>query len=417
MPEAPNCPIYPTDNVWHSNIQLMPVHPMSGTWIANMGGPSRLLHPDFGGPYGYQLQVTSNATPTTRVSFDYADESDDVPSPFTANTPVEPASDAHAFMLNRDTCILYELFAASWNGGRPTAGSGAVFDLKRHDLRPAGWTSADAAGLPIWPGVLRYDEVARGLVDHAIRFTAQRTDRSYVWPARHQAGAARDPSLPPMGARFRLKSSFSFAGFSPQTQVVLMAMQRYGLILADNGSNFYFQGEVSSNWSEQLISELKRIPAGAFEAVDASSLMLDANSGRVPAASQNQALLPGWHSTWQSQSDYLVMSPASVADFWIRFSNSGTETWHRGIWGRQANLGLNGDDKLPYRLGMAADWLWDDRIATTTAATVAPGEIAEFRFKVRAPMTPGTYRLNLRPVIDGTVWMEDQGVFWLIVVR
>jgi hypothetical protein len=417
MPEAPNCPIYPSDDVWHSNIQQMPVHPLSTTWIANMGGPTRLLHPDFGGPYGYQLQVTSNATPATRLSFTYADESDDVPYPFTANTPIEPESDAHAFMLNKDTCVLYELFAASWNGGQPTAGSGAVFDLKSHALRPAGWTSADAAGLPIWPGVLRYDEVARGLVDHAIRFTAQRTDRTYVWPARHQAGAARDPALPPMGARFRLSASFSFEGWSPQAQVVLMAMQRYGLILADNGSNWFFQGQVDSRWGDQLISELKRIPAGAFEAVDASSLMIDPNSGRVPAASMNQALLPGWHSTWQQQSAYLVMSPGQIADFWIRFSNSGTETWQRGVWGRQANLGLNGDDKLPYRLGMAADWLWDDRIATTTAPTVAPGEIAEFRFKVRAPMDFGTYRLNLRPVVDGTVWMEDQGVFWLIVVR
>ena len=418
MPQAPNCPIYSSDDVWHSNIQLMPVHQMSDTWIANMGGPSRLIHPDLGAyPYGYQLQVVDNTTLTTRLSFGYADESDDVPYPFTSTTPIEPASDAHAFMLNKDTCVLYELFDASWNGGRPTAGSGAVFDLKSHALRPAGWTSADAAGLPIWPGVLRYDEVARGLVDHAIRFTAERTDRSYVWPARHQAGAASDPSLPPMGARFRLKSDFGFTGFSPQTQVVLMAMQRYGLILADNGSNFFFQGETSSQWSDQLISELKRIPAGAFEAVDASSLMVDPNSGQVPAASMNQALIAGWHSTWQQQSPYLVMAPGQVADFWIRFSNSGTETWVRGVWGRQANLGLNGDDKIPYRLGMASNWLWDDRVATTTAATVAPGEIGEFRFQVRAPLSPGTYTLNLRPVIDGTVWMEDQGVFWLIVVR
>jgi hypothetical protein len=417
MPEAPNCPIYADDDVWHSNISQMPVHPMSSAWLASMGGPSRLLHPDFGGPYGYQLQVVDSATPTTRVTFGYADESDNVPYPFTVSTPIEPASDAHAFMLNKDTCLLYELFAASWNGGRPTAGSGAVFDLKKHDLRPSGWTSADAAGLPIWPGVLRYDELARGFVDHAIRFTAQRTDRSFVWPARHQAGAARDASLPPMGARFRLNRDFSFAGFSPQTQVVLTAMQMYGLILADNGSNWFFQGSVDPRWSDQLISELKRIPAGAFEAVDASSLMIDPGSSRVTPVSRNQGLKAGWHSTWQGQSDYLVMQPDAVASFWIRFSNDGTETWQRGVWGRQANLGLNGDNKEPYRLGMAASWLWDDRIATTTAATVAPGQIAEFRFNVRAPVKRGVYRLDLRPVIDGTTWMEDQGVFWIIDVR
>jgi hypothetical protein len=218
-----------------------------------------------------------------------------------------------------------------------------------------------------------------------------------------------------MGARFRLRSDFSFAGFSTQTQVVLTAMQRYGLILADNGSNWFFQGNVDQRWSDQLISELKRIPAGGFEAVDASSLMVDPNSGLARGAS-GVALESGWHSRWHSQSDYLVMSPGQVANFWIKFTNTGTESWNRGIWGRQANLGLNGDDKAPYRLGMAANWLWDDRIATTVVPLVSPGEIGEFRFNVRAPMARGTYRLNLRPVIDGTVWMEDQGVFWLIVV-
>jgi hypothetical protein len=418
MPEAPNCPIYPSDDVWHSLVQGLPVVPQSDIWIGNMGGPSRLLHPDFGAyPYGYQLQVVDSSTPTTRVSFGYADESDDVGYPFTAATPIEPGSDAHALMLNKDTCVLYELFSASWNGGRPTAGSGAVFDLKKHDLRPSGWTSADAAGLPIWPGVLRYDEVARGLVDHAIRFTAQRTDRRFVWPARHQAGAARDGSLPPMGARFRLRADFRFDGYSPQTQVVLLAMQRYGLILADNGSNWFFQGQTSSSWPDQLISELKRIPAGAFEAVDGSALMIDPSSSRVTPAAAGQSLVPGWHSTWQGQSPYLVMAPGQVGDFWIRFSNSGTQPWVRGVWGKQANLGLNGDDRSPYALGMDASWLWEDRIATTTAAVVQPGDLAEFRFSVRAPMSRGVYRLDLRPVIDGTTWMDDQGVFWIIDVR
>jgi len=418
MPEAPNCPIYQPDDVWHSLVQQLPALPQSDTWIANMGGASRPLHPDFGAyPYGYQLQIVDNTTPTTPLSFDYADESDRVAYPFTASTPIEPASDAHALMLNKDTCVLYELFSASWNAGRPTAGSGAVFDLKTHDLRPSGWTSADAAGLPIWPGVLRYDEVARGLVDHAIRFTAQRTDKRFVWPARHQAGAARTDTLPPMGARFRLKADFGFAGYSPQTQVVLMAMQRYGLILADNGSNWSFQGSTDPRWSDQLLTELKRVPAGAFEAVDGSALMIDLNSSRVTPAAAGQSLAPGYHSTWQQQSAYLVMAPGQTADFWIRFSNSGTLPWVHGVWGKQANLGLNGDDRSPYALGMASGWLWEDRIATTTAAVVQPGEIGEFRFSVRAPLTRGVYRLNLRPVVDGTTWMEDQGVFWIIDVR
>jgi hypothetical protein len=220
-----------------------------------------------------------------------------------------------------------------------------------------------------------------------------------------------------MGARFRLRSTYSFEGFSPETQVVLRAMQRYGLILADNGSNWFFQGQTSSGWSDQLISELKRIPAGAFEAVDGSGLMIDASSSRVTPAAAGRSLRPGFHSAWQSQSPYLVMTPGQVSDFWIRFANEGTEPWVRGVWGKQANLGLNGDDRAPYALGMAANWLWEDRIATTAAAAVQPGDVAEFRFSVRAPLSRGVYRLNLRPVVDGTTWMEDQGVFWIIDVR
>src|SRR3989449_10069304 len=175
MPEAPACPILPNDDVWPSTIQQMPLPPLSDTWLANRGGPTRLLHPDFGAyPYGYQLQVVDATTPTTRITFTYADESDDVPYPLTASTPIEPASDAHAFMLNKDTCVLYELFATSWNGGRPTAGSGAVFDLRSHALRPAGGASADAAGLPILARVLPLHEDARRPLDHPVRFTPQR---------------------------------------------------------------------------------------------------------------------------------------------------------------------------------------------------------------------------------------------------
>jgi hypothetical protein len=164
-----------------------------------------------------------------------------------------------------------------------------VWNLRSHALRPAGWTSADAAGLPILPGLLRKDEVAAGVVDHAIRITAQRTDRSYIWPARHQAGAANDPNLPPMGAWFRLQASFDVGRFRPDTQVVLRAMQRHGVILADNGSNWYFTGTAENGWDTRMLDELKTVPAGAFDAIDASSLMVDPNSGLVrggpPAAS------------------------------------------------------------------------------------------------------------------------------------
>ena len=284
------CTLFPADNVWHADVSTLPVHPSGGAWLASMGGPGVRLHPDFGPagpgeqPYGIPYTVVPGDAAKVAVAFEYADESDPGPYPFAADTPVEGGSDRHALMVDRDRCVLYELFAATYDAAGSTAGSGAVWDLRSNALRPAGWTSADAAGLPILPGLLRRDEVAAGAVDHAIRMTARRTDRSYVWPARHHAGAASDPSLPPMGARFRLKASFDVSRFRPDTQVVLRAMQRHGMILADNGSDWYFTGTSEPGWDTGMLDELESVPAGELEAVDASSLLVEPDSGRVRAA-------------------------------------------------------------------------------------------------------------------------------------
>ena len=284
------CTVFPADNVWHADVSALPVHPSSDAWLASMGGPTRRLHPDFGPagageqPYGIPYAVVAASHPRVDVAFEYADESDPGPYPFGADTPIEGGSDRHALMIDRDRCVLHELFAAAYDPAGSTAGSGAVWDLRSNALRPAGWTSADAAGLPVFAGLLRRDEVAAGHVDHALRVTARRTDRSYVWPARHQAGAARDPALPPMGARFRLRPDFDVGAFRPETQVVLRAMQRHGLILADNGSDWYFTGTSEPGWDPAMLDELKAVPAGAFEAVDASSLMVHPDSGEARAA-------------------------------------------------------------------------------------------------------------------------------------
>ena len=202
------------------------------------------------------------------------------PYPFGPDIHVEGGSDRHAIMLDQDTCTLYELYAARWNGGDPKAGSGAVFDLASNALRPAGWTSADAAGLPIAAGLLRYDEVAAGDVDHAIRVTAACTHDAFIWPARHAAGT-KDRRCPPMGARFRLKASFDGSGFSPDARVVLRAMKRYGLIVADNGSDWYFQGTVDPRWTYAFVDQLKQIPARAFVAVDEHACRVARDSGGV----------------------------------------------------------------------------------------------------------------------------------------
>jgi hypothetical protein len=287
-----DCPVFPADNYWHADVSDLPVHPRSDEWLANMS-PDRDLHPDFGPaygaqpvPYGIPITVVRGSHPTVRVSFDYADESDRVRYPLGPDTRIEGGrgadGDRHALVVNRRTCRLYETFATyPTRSGRWRAGSGAVWRLRSNALRPDGWTSADAAGLPILPGLLRPGEVRRGYVDHAIRFTTNVTDRSHVWPARHDAGAVDDPSYPPMGAWFRLRADFDLTGYRSDTRAVLRAMQRHGLLLADNGSPWYFQGARSKKWPVGLLDELKSVPAAAFEAVDTSSLMLGPDSGRV----------------------------------------------------------------------------------------------------------------------------------------
>ena len=306
VPGAPNCSMFPADNVWNTDISGLPVDPHSGAWLASMDSATTNLHPDFGpsgdptNPYGMPYTVVSPSHSLVSVSFQYASESDPGPYPFGADTPIEggqsATGDRHAIMVNPATCTLYELYDARYSPSGSTAGSGAIWNLNSDALRPAGWTSADAAGLPILPGLLRYDEVQSGVITHAIRMTAQVTDTSYLWPARHEAGSSSDPNLPPMGARFRLKAGFDISGYSPQAQVVLRAMQHYGLILADNGSNWYFGGTADPNWPIGLVDELKTVPASAFEAVDESGLMVDPNSGqaRQLGAAVNCSSQPGY---------------------------------------------------------------------------------------------------------------------------
>jgi hypothetical protein len=293
-PAVGSCPMFPADNVWNTDVSTLPVNPLSATWIASSGGPSRLIHPDWGPsgtstPYGIPWQLVDASHQKVAVAFQYADESDPGPYPLGPDTPIEggsSSSDRHALVVDQSTCTLYETWSTYYDPNGSHAGSGAVFDLRSDTLRPAGWTSADAAGLPILPGLVRWTEVQSGAIRHAIRFTVQQTDTAYIWPARHQAGAASSTSLPPMGARFRLKGSVDLSHFSAPARVILTALQHYGLILADNGSNWYFQGDTDPGWPDSVISELKTIPAGDFEAVDESSLMIDPNSGaaRQPAA-------------------------------------------------------------------------------------------------------------------------------------
>jgi len=281
LPSAPGCPVFPADNAWNRRIDTLPVAAGSAATVAAIG-TAKTLHADFGsgtwdgGPIGIPITVVGNSQPRSAVQFEYADESDPGPYPIPANVRIEggPAStgDRHALIVDRDACRLYELYALRRVGGRWTAGSGAIWNLRSNRLRPAGWTSADAAGLPILPGLARYDEVARGHIDHALRFTVSRTRRAYLWPARHFASSLTDPALPPMGARLRLKRSFAISGFPPQARVVLQALKEYGMIVADNGSDWFISGAPDPRWSNDDLHSLGRVPGSAFEVVDTSSL-------------------------------------------------------------------------------------------------------------------------------------------------
>ncbi|MGE5256322.1 MAG: hypothetical protein ACM3KE_06605 [Hyphomicrobiales bacterium] len=291
-PTLEGCPILPADNIWNTAVDTLPVDSQSSVYI-NTIGAALGFHPDFGsgiyngGPIGIPYTVVDGTQPKVSVTFDYEDESDTGPYPIPADAEIEGGSqstgDRHVLVLDRDNCVLYELFAAyPQPNGTWQAGSGAIFNLNSNLLRPAGWTSADAAGLPILPGLVRYDEVANGEIRHALRFTAPQTRNQYVWPARHLASNLTGATYPPMGQRFRLKASFDVTGFSPDVQVILRALKTYGMILADNGSAWYISGAPDPRWdNDTLVGELGRVKGSDFEAVDVSALMVSADSGQA----------------------------------------------------------------------------------------------------------------------------------------
>lgn len=270
---------FPADNAWNRDVSGDPVDPASSTLLASCGGLDRGLHPDFGtvwngAPNGIPYVVVSGGQGKVPVTFGYADESDPGPYPVPSDAPVEGGpngdGDRHVLVIDRDNWKLYELYdahpvnaGASW-----TAGSGAVFDLSSNALRPAGWTSADAAGLPIFPGLVRYDEVVEGReIRHALRFTCPTTRRAYVSPARHYASSRTDPSLPPMGMRVRLRADFDVSTYPANVQVILRAMKTYGMLLADNGSAWYVSGAPDPRWSDDELAALSRVRGRDFEVV------------------------------------------------------------------------------------------------------------------------------------------------------
>lgn len=271
-PHEYGCPIFPASNPLNEEVANAPVDPRSAQYVASIGLTAH-LHPDFGRnpAYGIPYAVVSRTQPKVPIAFtEYGEESEPGPYPVPPGAPVEGAGeqgDRHVLVLQRGTCRLFELYSAQRSGRGWRASNGAVFNLRSNALRPEGWTSADAAGLPIFPLLARYPEVASGRIEHALRVTVPRTQRGYIHPATHFASNSSDPSLPPMGLRLRLKADYSLAGFSGQALVILRALERYGLIVADNGSPWYITGAPSPRWDEASLEQLKRVPGSAFEAV------------------------------------------------------------------------------------------------------------------------------------------------------
>jgi hypothetical protein len=290
-PSIGGCPVFPDDNIWNAPVTGLPVDANSQSYITTIGA-GKGLHADFGsglwdgGPIGIPYTTVRGSQAKVRIVFDYEDESDPGPYPIPPDAPIEGGSqssgDRHVLVVDTDNCILYELYSAyPQSDGSWEAGSGAVYNFRSDALRPASWTSADAAGLPVLPGLVRYDEVLSGEIKHAVRFTVPQTRNAYIWPARHRASSLTGQQYPPMGQRFRLKADFDISSFSRDTKVILTALKKYGMILADNGSSWFISGAPDPRWNNDVLRELSRVTGSAFDAIDESSLMVNPNSGQV----------------------------------------------------------------------------------------------------------------------------------------
>jgi hypothetical protein len=393
-PTIAGCPVFPANNYWNTPVDGLALHASSSTWVNSIGASGR-LHPDWGNVladnYGIPFATVTGSQPEVPITFapeGYADESDPGPFPIPPNAPIEGGNasdgDRHVIVVETSRCMLYELYYAFpvSNGARWSVFSSAKYDLRSNALRPAGWTSADAAGLPIFPGLVRWDEVAAGEIAHAIRFTASAiwgragNAQKYLWPARHASGSSTDASRPPMGARFRLKSSFDISRFDARTQVILRAFKKYGMVLADAGSNWYFQGVSDTRWPDVVFDELKSIAGSNFEAVDTAAMQVNPDSAEaVQAAGAASFNVQGlwWRSPAASESGWginLTQQGEVLFATWFTYDTDGS-----GMWLVMSNGAKTGDNAYAGTLYRttgppfnASPWL-SSGVATTPVGT------------------------------------------------
>jgi hypothetical protein len=407
-PRVGGCNVLPEDDIWNTRIDSLPLVSNSTTMVNTIGANAG-LKADFGsgtwngGPIGIPYITVPGSQTKYPVTFDYDDESDPGPYAVPLNAPIEGGSqssgDRHAIAIDRDNCILYELFAAYPGSNSWEAGSGAIYDLDSSELRPETWTSADAAGLPIFPGLVRYDEILAGEINHAIRFTAPQTRSAYVWPARHEASSLTGSQYPPMGQRFRLKADFDISGFSETNQIILQALKRYGMILADNGSSWYMSGAPDSRWDNDDLHELGGIKGSNFEAVDVSSLMVDPDSGR--------ARQPGdfYSVDWGTNATPSTMPAGATQTVRIGFTNTSSFAWPKSgaqrvsvgyHWRRGACPGTSNAVWSGYRTALATD-------------VAVEQVVGNFPATVQSPATAGTYCLIFDMVRNGVAWFSERG--------
>jgi uncharacterized protein (TIGR03437 family) len=403
------CNVFPSDNIWNAAVDNLPLASSSAPYV-NTIGAGLPLHPDFGAglwagaPIGIPFVMVSNQPPV-RVTFQYADESDPGPYPIPPNAPIEGGSassgDRHVLVVDQGNCVLYELYAAyPQSGGGWTAGSGAIFDLRADRLRPAGWTSADAAGLPILPGLVRYDEVAAGAIRHAIRFTAPQTRQAYVWPARHYASSLSGAQYPPMGQRFRLRADYDISGFSAANQVILAALKKYGMMLADNGSSWYLSGAPDDRWNNDDLHALTQLTGADFEAVDVSRLMANPDSGQVLGASAAPAISAGGVVSASAFGAFPSAAPGS----WIEIYGSNlavdSRSWTASdFYGVNAPTSLDGTSVTIGGQAAIIDYISPGQVNALVPSKVATG--TQPMTITVAGATTAAYSITVNPVQPG----------------
>ncbi|MBF0608601.1 MAG: VCBS repeat-containing protein [Magnetococcales bacterium] len=388
-PTLEGCEVFPVNNVWNTPIDKLPVDPGSSAYIAAVGANDTLrpafregMSISYGAPIGMPYNVVSSSQAGVNVTFLYDSESDPGPYPIPPNALIEggykSTGDRHLLIIERDNCLLYQMsYAFPQDDGSWSAASGAIFNLKSNNLRPETWTSGDAAGLPILPGLVRYDEVASGQINHAIRVSVSQTRNAYIWPARHKSSTENSANYPPMGQRFRLKASFDISGFSPEAKVILTALKKYGIIIADNGFSWHISGVPDSRWKgDVLTTELGNVHGSDFEAVDESSLMINADSAQVRRAPANDFNSDGksdilWYNKTSGDTALWLINGAVVS---TKTSPGAAST----AWQIQGKGDFDGDgngDILWYNTVTGQTAIWLTGIAGTLSGTASMGTV------------------------------------------